>query len=229
MILYIDQHMIVLDKPAGMLTQPNRSSDPSIESWAKDWIKAQMQKEGNVFLHAVHRLDRDVGGIVVCARRSKALSRLQESLRGGEWKKTYHALVEGVVPTETGTWQDRLVHDNFRARVSPEGKRSLLHYEVIGRESARTALEVTLETGRYHQIRIQCASRGFPIVGDSKYGSRDKGGLLSLTHVRLELPHPMSGERLTFVTRGHTPQGASSARHAPPISHYNRSGWSAAS
>ena len=116
-IIFEDNHLLVVDKPPGLLTQPAGSVTDSLEVFAKSWLKEKYQKPGNVFLGVIHRLDRPVGGLVVLAKTSKALSRLNESLRSKEMKKTYRALVEGKLPQDSGTMEHYLVHDEYRARV----------------------------------------------------------------------------------------------------------------
>lgn len=203
-ILYHDNHQLVINKPAGLLTQPSGTDKESAEALAKQWVKEQFQKPGNVFLEAVHRIDKPVSGIVLFARTSKALSRLQESMRDKHSKKTYFALVEGIVKNSSGTLEHYLVHDDFQAKVvnskTTNAKLARLHYKVVKTQNAQTLLEIVLETGRYHQIRVQLAAIGHPIVGDAKYGSKTAfaPGAIALHHFRLEMPHPITGEMQCF-------------------------------
>jgi len=183
-VIYYDNHVLVIDKPPGIATQPN------LEVEAKAWVKHKFNKPGNVFLEPIHRLDRPVGGLVLFARTSKALSRLQGAMRRRDISKTYVALVEKLPKELSGTLRHFLIHDEFRARVGPEGKESILHYRVIGPNQ----LEIELETGRYHQIRAQLSAIGCPILGDSKYGSRtfyEPG--IALIHAHLIFDHPVTG------------------------------------
>ncbi|MCC5832697.1 MAG: RluA family pseudouridine synthase [Chlamydiales bacterium] len=195
-IIYCDNHLLLLNKPAGLLTQPNQTSSDSLEAFGKRYLKERFKKPGNVFLEAVHRLDRPVSGIVLFARTSKALSRLHEAQRQGLFCKGYLALAEGELAS--GEWIDYLRHDSNRAVVDPNGKRCRLTYQAVTKIGACTLVKIFLETGRYHQIRAQFAHRGHPIVGDRKYGTNLEGEALFLHHHSLSFPHPTTGERLMF-------------------------------
>lgn len=215
-VLFEDNHLLVLNKPAGLLTQPTDECQDSLESRAKAWLKSKYKKPGNVFLHVAHRLDKPVSGIVICCKTGKALSRLNASIRSKEIKKTYIALVEGELKSRAGTLENYLKHDDFRAFVctpdTKEAKFARLHYKVLKTLNldsavqdaksglkAHTLLEIALETGRYHQIRCQCANAGFPIVGDEKYGAkRISSHQIALHHARLEMVHPVTRELLKF-------------------------------
>ncbi len=198
-VLYCDNHLLVLEKPAGMLTQPNESEDDSLEAFGKRYLKERFSKPGNVFLEAVHRLDRPVSGVVVFARTSKALSRLNKAQREGLFHKRYIACVEGNL--SDGEFVDYLLHDSHRAVVDPKGKRCVLHYHVLEHKDGMTLVEIDLKTGRYHQIRAQFAHNGHPIVGDVKYGSKREAKRVLLQHHILQAPHPISGEILTFKAK----------------------------
>lgn len=197
-VIFCDNHVLVVDKPAMMVTQPTEGHKTSLEDWAKAWIKEKYQKPGAVFLHAVHRLDKEVSGLVLFARTSKALSRLNEAMRDGKTQKTYEALVEGTLPNEEGTLLDEIEHKEHFARVG-SGKKAILHYRVIEKYQDTTLVEIDLETGRYHQIRAQFSSFGHPIVGDKKYGSKraNKKPGIALHNTRLTFPHPISGQLIT--------------------------------
>lgn len=201
-ILFCDNHLLVVNKPAGLLSQPDASDSPSIEELAKAYLKERFQKPGNVFLEAVHRLDRPVSGILVFARTSKALSRLNQAQREGVFQKEYLALVEGLLADE-GELVDHLRHDAHLAVADPAGKECRLTYSVIEKRGDCTLLRVKLKTGRYHQIRAQFALRGHPVVGDRKYGSSTLSDLLFLHHNRLSFPHPISGEVQTIELEPH--------------------------
>jgi 23S rRNA pseudouridine1911/1915/1917 synthase len=192
-IVYADNHILVVDKPPEMATQPD------LEELAKLWIKKKYKKPGNVFLHPIHRLDKPVSGLVVFARTSKALSRLQQMMRERKIEKIYHALVEGKPAEEKGKLIHHLKHGSFRAKVSDEGKEAILEYRVIRQERGCTLLEIQLVTGRYHQIRAQLAEIGCPIVGDRKYGSQKpwpKG--IALHHSEMRFEHPVAKTPLVF-------------------------------
>lgn len=203
-VLYEDNHLLVVTKPAGLLTQPTDTETYSLENLVKAWIKEKYQKPGNVFLGVVHRLDKPASGIVLFAKTSKALSRLNDMIRSKDAIKVYCALVEGKMPEESGTLVHFLRHDNHRAYVSnradPEAKYACLHYDDIKSTGNTTLLQIVLETGRYHQIRAQCAAVGCPIVGDVKYGSSRslEHGAIALHHFRLQLTHPVTRVPLSF-------------------------------
>jgi len=204
-VLYEDNHLIAVCKPAGLLTQETAENHESLENQVKAWIKDKYQKPGNVFLGVIHRLDRPVSGIVLFAKTSKALSRLNEAIRSRSMQKTYHALVEGRPAQESATLEHWLIHDDYRAQVcmraEPDAKKARLHYKTLKRNPDTTLLEVILETGRYHQIRAQCAAIGHPIVGDAKYGSRRTfaEGAIALHHYQLKLEHPITKAPLMIV------------------------------
>lgn len=204
-VLYVDNHILLVNKPADLATQPIPTSDESLELLCKEWIKEQYKKPGNVFLHAIHRLDKPVSGIVLFARTSKALSRLNESMRQHEMQKVYLALVEGHLKKSEGHLEHYLVHGDHYAHLATEktagAKRASLKYVVKEEKDDCTFLEITLETGRYHQIRAQMASIGHPVVGDSKYGSSKtypKKGI-ALCHSQFSFPHPITKEQLTVA------------------------------
>ncbi len=203
-IIYCDNHLLVLDKPGGLLTQPSGTSEDSLESRGKQWLKSEYDKPGRVFLEAVHRIDRVACGIVLFARTSKALSRLNASMRAGECEKTYLALVEGTLPARKGRLEDWLVHGDHEAVVvsagTPGAKPAVLDYEAIGSGAAGTLLRVRLGSGRYHQIRVQLAHAGMPIIGDQRYGARRQwtAAGIALQHCQLRLPHPVTRQWLDF-------------------------------
>lgn len=200
--LYEDNHLLVLNKPAGLLTQPSGTDQNSLEQEAKNWLKIKYSKPGNVFLEAVHRLDKPVSGVVVFGKTSKAVSRLNASIRSKQTCKIYYALVEGTMPASEGVLEHDLIHDDFHAQVVPagQGKLARLFYRVLEKRGQGTLLEIVLETGRYHQIRVQLSAVGCPIMGDSKYGSkRSFGGEgIALHHGRLEIAHPVTAEKMVF-------------------------------
>lgn len=203
-IIYEDNHLFVVNKPSGMLTQAAGGVSDSLEEYAKAWLKEINQKPGRVYLETIHRLDRPVSGIVVFAKTSKALSRLNESMRAKGMRKVYWGWVEGEIANEEGVLEDTLIHDEFRARVVaedfPGGKKARLKYSVLQRKRGKTLCEIEIETGRYHQIRIQFSHAGYPIVGDLKYGAKERYApdSIALHHIRLELHHPVTKERLIF-------------------------------
>lgn len=189
--IYWDNHLLIIEKPAGMATQPD------LHERGRQWIKEKFKKPGNVFLEPIHRLDKPVGGIVLFARTSKALSRLNEAMRQKKMEKTYRALVEGEVDNQ-GTLTHFLLHDEFRARLDPKGKEAVLHYKLLEYREDLSFIEIKLETGRYHQIRAQFGAIGHPVWGDAKYGSKVAFPCISLHHSIFSFPHPISGEVLTI-------------------------------
>lgn len=212
-ILLEDNHCIAVVKPVGMATQAPPAI-VSLEALVKDYLKQKYQKPGNVYLGVPHRLDRPVSGIVLFARNSKAAGRLAEQFQNRQVKKAYWAIVEGTSLPATGTWEDylRKVPDHARAEIvsadAPEAKIARLHYHVLRTGPDWTHLEIDLDTGRMHQIRIQAASRGHAILGDQLYGSirpfgppaqepRDAG--IALHAASLLFLHPLSYEPVTLT------------------------------
>lgn len=196
--IYLDNHLLIAKKPAGLATQPD------LHLALKDKLKAKFHKPGNVFLEPIHRLDKPVQGMVLFARTSKALSRLNQAMREKKINKIYCALVEGNIDKEDGVLEHFLIHDEFKAQVvkqdHPEGKRAVLYYKVLKRMGDRTLVQITLETGRYHQIRAQFAKEKHPIIGDRKYGSKMlwKDEQIALWNTGLQLDHPVTLKPLMF-------------------------------
>lgn len=205
-IIFIDNHLIAVTKPAGLLTQPDRNTDESLIDQTRQWIKEKYNKPNNIFLGLVHRLDRNVSGVVLFARTSKAASRLSKQFREGTPKKHYRAIVLGKLKEEHTT----LVHylrkeKSLRATVfpreTPAAKRSELSYEVINSLENKSLLEVSLSTGRFHQIRAQMAFIGHPIIGDVKYGAPEPlpNQEIALYAHKLVFSHPVSNEEITLT------------------------------
>ena len=192
-IIHSDNHILVVNKPPGIATQPD------LEELAKAWVKKKYQKPGNVFLQPIHRLDKSVGGIVLFARTSKALSRLQAFMRERKISKTYHAFVEGHLLKKENTLRHLLIHGDHKAFVNPQGKEAILHYTVLQEKKDTTLVSIDLATGRYHQIRAQFAAIGHPVLGDKKYGStRFFQDGIALCHVKMGFEHPVTRESCTF-------------------------------
>lgn len=203
-VLYEDNHIIAVNKPAGLLSQPTDIENDSLEVRVKAWIKEKYQKPGNVFVGVVHRLDKPTSGILIFAKTSKALSRLNDAMRSREMHKTYCAYVEGHLRKKEGTLEHFLVHGEHSSIVSDrsnkEAKLARLHYKVLKEEANCTLVEIELETGRYHQIRCQFAAMGHPVVGDLRYGAKkDKKCLpqlpsdaVALHHIKMSLTHPVT-------------------------------------
>lgn len=209
-ILYEDNHLLVLNKEPGLLTQPVPSDDrDSLEETAKAYIKQARGKPGGVFLHAVHRIDRQVSGVVIFARTDKALSRLNLAMREKRITKIYHALVDGEMAERQGLStqvKNHISHKDHSAQVSSvrkEGSReAMLSYTVLKHGHGISLLEIRLDTGRYHQIRAQLAFAGHPVLGDRKYGSSAGFGpnsAVALHSRNAVFPHPVKPEILNLV------------------------------
>jgi 23S rRNA pseudouridine1911/1915/1917 synthase len=203
-VLYCDNHLLVVAKPAGLLSQPSPHESDSLETLAKEWIKKKKHKKGNVFLHAVHRLDKVVSGLVLFALTSKALSRLNQEMRAKRIKKIYFARVEGRINKDKGVLKAKLCHSSYRARASLQGKEAVLSYKVLKREKHTTIVKIFLHTGRYHQIRAQFSQLGHPICGDRKYGSMlsaFSANGIDLHHGIMSFTHPVSKKLMTFTLK----------------------------
>lgn len=194
-VLYEDNHLLALNKPAGLATQVSEHSSENLEDDAKAYIKKSQNKPGNVYLHPIHRLDKPTSGIVLFAKTSKALSRLQEMMRQHQIKKTYITICEGKVLPVEGTLKHNLSHDDHKASIAKDGKPSILHYKVIGYYGEHSIISVELVTGRYHQIRAQFQAIGHPVLGDKKYACRHifYKDVIALHHQKLEVTHPVTG------------------------------------
>jgi 23S rRNA pseudouridine1911/1915/1917 synthase len=197
-VLYEDNHLLAVSKPAELPTQGASPGSPSLVWEAKQYIKQKYDKPGNVYLGVVSRLDALVTGVVVFARTSKAAARLSALFREGDVQKTYWALVEGVVSPPSGTCSDWLRHVERNRRVEmcrandSGAKKADLTYRVLHCVGQCSLVEVELLTGRKHQIRVQLAARGWPIVGDRKYGGRTSFARGIALHARrLAFQHPV--------------------------------------
>lgn len=218
-VLYLDNHLFVVAKPPGMLAQSDATGDESLAEWGKRYIKREYDKPGNVFLGTVHRLDRPVGGVTVLARTSKAASRLSEQFRQRRVDKTYLAFVEERL-AGSGTREDWLVKTHSResgtrvkrSKAGASGaKKAVMHWKALSVVGRKTLVEVSLETGRAHQIRVQLAALGHPIVGDLKYGASGplvNGRSIALHAVRVAIDHPTQKDRRTFTHAPPTTWGA---------------------
>jgi 23S rRNA pseudouridine1911/1915/1917 synthase len=204
-ICYEDNHLLVVDKPAGLPTVGVKSGSPSLAKVAKAYLKRRYAKPGNVYLGAVSRLDAPVSGLVVLAKTSKSASRLSQQIRERRMQKRYWALVAGELKQASGIWIDDLRKDEASRTVRVVrrgGKRAELAFRVLAFSAGLTLVQIDLQTGRKHQIRVQFSSRGWPIVGDRKYGSRFPfGNGIALHSVALGLDHPTRRTRLSFSRR----------------------------
>lgn len=206
-VLYEDNHLLVLDKPAGLPTMGTPDDRPTLLSLARQYVKEKYQKPGNVYLGVVSRLDVPVSGVVLFARTSKAARRLNEQFRSQNVRKTYWAIVSGVVEPATGELVDRLVHDERHRRMRIAAARDadakearLAYHRLAVLAQACSWLEIDLKTGRKHQIRLQLAHRGYPVVGDRKYGSKVTFPAGIALHARmLQVVHPTTTAPLEFI------------------------------
>ncbi|MDA0714698.1 MAG: RNA pseudouridine synthase [Bacteroidetes bacterium] len=206
-ILYEDNHLIAVNKRPGDIVQGDKTQDSSLMDLLKEYIKVKYKKPGDVFIGLVHRLDRPVSGVVVFARTSKALSRMNELFRHGEVKKTYWAVVKNRPQME----EDTLVHHlrknekqnkSFLSKAgNTDSKKAELYYQLIGSTDRYWLLEVDLKTGRHHQIRAQLAAIGSPIRGDLKYGSErsNRDGSIHLHGRSITFEHPVKKTPLTIL------------------------------
>ncbi len=202
-VVFCDNHLLVALKKSALPTQPPPEGGPSLEGLAKEWIKETYHKPGGVFLHALHRLDKPVSGLVLFARTSKALSRLNEQQREQKIQRIYMAEVEGILPIKEGKLDHYLIHANHRALIAkaddPEAKHARLSYQVSRFKDHSTVVIIELETGRYHQIRAQFSASGHPIVGDTRYGAKGTSDQAIHLHcMKLAFEHPVTKEILTF-------------------------------
>uniref|UniRef100_UPI004057541D RluA family pseudouridine synthase n=1 Tax=Alistipes sp. TaxID=1872444 RepID=UPI004057541D len=212
-ILYEDNHLLVVNKHAGDLVQPDPSGESALEDQIKAFIKLRDQKPGEVFLGVVHRIDRPVSGAVLFAKSSKALQRLNEMIRTGAIRKIYWAITENRPPQEEGALRHWILRDSksnrSRAYDAPKGeaKEARLNYRMIGASMRYTLLEVELLTGRHHQIRAQLSKMGCSIKGDLKYGAKrsNPDGGISLHSREVSFLHPVRKEPLCVVAP--TPKG----------------------
>ncbi len=206
-VLYEDNHLIIINKRVGDLVQGDKTGDKPLNEIVKSYIKDKYNKLGEVFLGVVHRIDRPTSGVVIFARTSKALVRLNEALRNKEINKTYWAIVKNHAHKDKESLTHYLIknqRNNKATAYSKEvkgSKKAILHYKKIKSFDKYTLLEIELETGRHHQIRVQLASIGIPIKGDLKYGfSRsNKNGGIHLHSRKVNFLHPVKKEAISII------------------------------
>ncbi len=206
-IVYEDNHIIVVNKTASEIVQGDKTGDEPLSERLKGYLKVKYNKPGNVFIGVTHRLDRPVSGLVVFAKTSKALSRLNAMFQTKEVKKTYWAIVTAAPPQEEGELVHYLVRNEKQNksyaydRERPESKRAILHYRLLAHSERYWLLEVDLQTGRHHQIRCQLAKMGCPIKGDLKYGApRSNPDASICLHARqIRFIHPVSKEMINLT------------------------------
>ena len=206
-ILYEDNHLIIVNKNCGDIVQTDKTGDIPLEQTVKDYLKKKYNKPGDVFLGVAHRIDRPVSGIVLFARTSKALERLNRMFREKTVKKTYRAIVKDLPPDESGTLTHYILRNTRTNRSycypteKPGSKKAVLHYRHLASSERYHLLEIDLETGRHHQIRCQLAAVGCPIRGDLKYGyprSNPDGGI-SLHARQICFKHPVKDEKIDIT------------------------------
>lgn len=199
-VLYEDNHIIVVVKPYNVLSQGDNTKDISMVELVKNYIKEKYHKPGNVYLGLVHRLDRPVGGIMVFARTSKAAARLSKQFLTHQVEKRYLAIVHGKLEKDKDTWIDYIEkgHDG-KSFISENGKKAILSYEVLeyNSEDNCSLVSILLLSGRHHQIRVQFSSRGHYLLGDQKYGVEDYMQI-SLFAYKLSFKHPVIKENMSF-------------------------------
>ena len=203
-VVYEDNHIIIVSKRSGEIVQGDKTGDEPLSETVKQYIKEKYGKPGEVFLGVVHRLDRPVSGLVIFARTSKALTRLNKMFAEGDVHKTYWAITKNTPKEPEGTLTHWIVRNEQQNKSyaydkeKPHAKKAILHYRVIGHSDNYTLIEVRLLTGRHHQIRCQLAAMGCPIKGDLKYGAprSNPDGSISLLSRRIEFVHPVSKENI---------------------------------
>ena len=206
-VVYEDNHIIIVNKAPGEIVQGDKTGDEPLSETLKKWIKEKYAKPGNVFCGVTHRLDRPVWGLVVFAKTSKALSRMNEMFREGKVNKTYWAITKNCPPKEEDTLTHYItnVERNNKSYASPTEKKgalkAVLQYKVLAHSDNYNLLEINLLTGRKHQIRVQLAAIGCPIKGDLKYGAKrsNPDGSICLQAHRIEFIHPVSEKHIDIT------------------------------
>lgn len=195
-LLYEDRHLVVIDKPSGLLSVP-LDDEKNSHRHALGLLKKHLHTDQ---IFAVHRIDREASGVLIFAKGKESEERLKKLFELHDLKRQYLAIVEGKLLENEGTWKEKLLElPNYDVVVSPEGKEAITHFKVIRRSPKYSFLQVTLETGRKHQIRVHCQRKGFPILGDFRYGALENPlGRLALHAELLELVHPFTKKPLSF-------------------------------
>ncbi|MCE5344301.1 MAG: RluA family pseudouridine synthase [Eubacteriales bacterium] len=221
-VVYEDNHLLIVEKPPNLLTQGDITGDDCLIDHMKRYVKQKYQKPGEVYLGCVHRLDRPVGGLVALARTSKAAARLSEQLRTHAMRRDYLVVATGADIVPTGTLSDWLLKDEQTGSVAcvspytPEAQQAKLRWQTLAADAQTDTalLAIALETGRKHQIRVQLAHAGHPIVQDMRYGKGEPGEPIALWGAALTLMHPTTRATMTFVSR---PQGKAFVQYADVI------------
>ena len=200
-IIYEDNHLLVVEKPVNIPVQEDNSKDLDFLNILKNYIKKRDNKPGNVYIGLIHRLDRPVGGIMVFAKTSKCASRLSKQVQNHDFKKIYYAVIMNKPKKEKDTLEDYLLKDekNNIVKIDKQGKKAILDYELIDYKDNMSLVKISLKTGRSHQIRVQCSSRGYPLYGDHKYNPKViPNSNIALFSQSLSFYHPVTKEYLTF-------------------------------
>lgn len=200
-ILYEDNHILVVEKPINIPVQKDSSDDYDLHSMLKDYLKKKYQKKGNVYLGLLHRLDRPVSGIMVFAKTSKAAKRISEQIQNHTFQKKYLAVLEGQAKKED-TLEDYLIKDRKKntVKVDAKGKKAVLTYKLLFYQNGKSLVDIHLDTGRSHQIRVQFSTRNMPLYGDQRYNPKAKKGQQIALHAYfLSFLHPITKENITFT------------------------------
>ena len=206
-VLYEDNHIIIVNKAAGELVQGDKTGDKPMSELVKEYLKEKYNKPGNVFCGVTHRLDRPTSGVVVFAKTSKVLPRLNQLFKDSEVGKVYWAIVQNRPPHDSDTLTHYLIKDEKKNKSSayetekPNTKKAILHYSLVAQSDNYFMLEVKLETGRHHQIRVQLAKIGCPVKGDLKYGAKrsNRDGSISLHARSISFVHPVSQKQIDIT------------------------------
>ncbi len=205
-VLYADNHLLAVYKPAGLLVQGDRTGDMTMFDLAKQWVKQQYNKPGQVYLGLVHRLDRPVAGVILFCRTSKAAGRISEQFRTGQTRKRYIAIVEGKMGKPDGRLVNHIERRGSSGRIvkkaTDKSTEARLSYRCLETRNDSSLVEIDLETGRHHQIRLQFSHIGHPVMGDLRYGASAPlpQKQIALFAERLSVMHPTLGQELTFTS-----------------------------
>ena len=204
-VLYEDNHLIAINKKSGDICQGDKTGDIPLSEIVKEFLKNKYNKPGNVFLGTIHRIDRPTSGVIIYAKTSKALSRMNDKFRNNEISKTYWAIVKNKLPKEKDIIENYLLKNNKKNKSfvtkTNEGKHSKLHYTIIKSLENYYLYEIKPETGRHHQIRVQLSNIGSPIKGDLKYGAKrsNKDASICLHARKIIFEHPVSKDKITIT------------------------------
>jgi len=199
-VIYEDNHVIVVYKEAGVLSQPDNTNDDDLYTMIKKYLKEKYNKPGEAFLGIVHRLDRMTSGVMVYAKTSKAAKRLSEDIKAHRFIKEYLAVVDGTLESYSETKLVNYMTKNEelnKSYIDPNGKEAVLYYRTMKIKNSKSLINVRLETGRHHQIRLQMSTIGHPLYGDIKYGSKYQDDL-ALQAYKLSFYQPVTQELLVF-------------------------------